>query len=280
MPIEIPVVERLTLFESRALIPIQTFTPEVYTKRMLSEGNSLLSSLFIVAMDPGASVKASYWDTGVGSDAGERYELGGHPLLTSPTAPSDDRQLITKLHNKPNLELIVTGGNVTLGVYITVVQSFASDLDSALKRDEQIVDLNRDKGIPIVTYDDAAGQFFFLKSINGNLPIAIAESGTPKHRRMAAITTPGLVQELFNESILVEEKLKKLVIVCRSHAKWTMFSDGTMIASGRCGPAESNVNFVFDVSLTLTIGSIIKLEFIANSSSPIVDVEAYMMSLT
>lgn len=280
MSIEIPVVERLTLFESRALIPIQTFTPNVYTKRMLSEGNSLLSSLFVISMDPGASIKASYWDYTVGSELGERYELGGHPLVTSPTAPSNDRRLITQLHNKPNLELIVTGGSVTLGVYITVVQSFASDLDSALKQDEQVVDLNRDKGIPVVTFDEAANKFFFLKSINGNLPIALAESGTPKHRRIATLTTPGVVQELFNESILVEEKLKKIVIACRSHAKWTMFNGATMIASGRCGPAESNVSFVFDVSLTLEIGSIIKLEFIANSSSPIVDVEAYVMSLT
>ena len=66
----------------------------------------------------------------------------------------------------------MAGGNATFSIYITIVNSTASDIDSALVLHEQIANLLRDKGIPTVGYDPIDGRFYFLEVDEGRLIIA------------------------------------------------------------------------------------------------------------
>jgi len=169
----------LDTFQTQTLIPLENRPADTYERKMLIEGNSILSSLFIESMDPGASIKVNYWDTSAGSDATERYELNGHNLVST-GAPITDRVLVTKIHNKPNVEVIVSGGSVKFGIYVTVVTDFASDIDSALVLDATAFQALIDKGMVVAGLDRTNDVLRFLSvDANGNLQFAFEGVGTP-----------------------------------------------------------------------------------------------------
>lgn len=161
---------RLGLYESKPVLPIRQLTAGTYVIPLFTEGNSLLSSVYVRSISGGGSVKVNYFDFGPGNNdlPGERYDLTSHQLIT--TADTTDRILVTKLHNKPHIEMIVTG-TVEFGIYVTVVASFASDLESNLKLHAQLADLLKDKGLPSMGYDSGDGKFYFLPLDNGALKI-------------------------------------------------------------------------------------------------------------
>lgn len=156
---------RLGLFDSQTILPIQTLGPGTYEVKLLTQGNSLISTVFVESMSGGASVKVNWWDFGVGGDNGERVNLQSHPLISS--APVSDRIIVSRIHDKPVAEIVITGGSVTLGIYVTVVSSFASDSDAALVLDGQAVDLTQDRGNPKGIYDPVAHQWFLARGSMG-----------------------------------------------------------------------------------------------------------------
>jgi hypothetical protein len=271
---------RLGLYETKAIVPMATFTPDTYTQRLLTEGNSILSSLFVESMDMGASVQVNYWDYGAGSESGERFNLTSHNFITAPTIPTPDRILVTKLHNKPVVEIIVTGGNVRLGIYITVVASFASDLDSALKKDAQVADLLNDKGMPAITYDPNQGKFYMLRSEQGVIPVSFSEAGTIFHDQSSDVTTPGVQQTLIDVSVPggFTRKLTEVVVVCRSHGSYIVESDGAIIGSGRTGPATPKDVMTWNPRRSIPATKDIKVKFTADSAAPVSNVESYVMA--
>lgn len=155
---------RMSLYETRAIVPLTVHPVGVFEQPLHIEGNSILSSVFFKS-GPG-SVKVDYYDTTTGTEVGEEFSLDSHDLISSPTT---DRILVTRVHNKPIVRVTVTGGSAEFGIYITVVASFASDLDSALVRDIQTANLVTDKAMIAASYDAISGQFKFLRSINGRL---------------------------------------------------------------------------------------------------------------
>lgn len=157
-------VQRLALYETKAVVPLDTYPVGVTLQPLHVEGNSLLSSVFYKSGS--GTVLVEYYDTTTGEGFGEEYELGAHAPVS---AFGTNRVLFTRLHNKPVARITVTGGSVEFGVYITVVASFASELDSALIFDGQTADLLRDKGLVAGTYDDITGEFKLLRSTNGRL---------------------------------------------------------------------------------------------------------------
>lgn len=164
---------RLELYETKPVIPTMTLGPGSYSQRLLCQGNSILSTLFVESVDPGASIEVKYYDFGVGYTAGERFDLDTHGVLTAPAINPPNRILITRLHDKPIIEIEITGGNVRFGVYLTVVASFASELDSALKKEAETADLTSDLGMPVMCYDENTGQYHFLRCDNGVLPVSV-----------------------------------------------------------------------------------------------------------
>jgi hypothetical protein len=150
-------------------MPLQVRPPGVYRFETHIEGNSILSSVFAKAIDAGATIDARWVDYTTGKEEGEEYELEAHRQLTDADALVTDRITVTRIHNKPHLEVTVAGGNAEFSVYFTVVSSFASDLDNALVFDQQIANLARDKGMPIAGYDEDGGTFNFIRAEDGRL---------------------------------------------------------------------------------------------------------------
>ena len=273
---------RLGLYESKILIPLVSRGPGVYIQKMFTEGNSILSTLFVESLDVGASVYAEYFDFGVGGEVGEAVFLQAHDIVT--TAVTSDRQLVTKMHNKPYIRLTVAGGNVVFGVYITVVVSQASDIDSALKKDNQIVSLPNDKGIPIVIYDTDSGRWHFAQGDNGVQDvhvvgnISIGLTGTPLFLEAATLTTPSTEQTLISYTVPASKTLNiaSARVVCRQESFFEVYGDGTLIGSGRTGPASPNVYFDYSVSPSFVSGKIIEIKATARSGSPASSIEAYV----
>jgi hypothetical protein len=139
---------RIGLYEAKTVVPIDIFPAGTYEFWIgQPAGNSLLSTVFVQELDPGASVKINYFDSGPGGGQGpgERIDLEGHTLVT--TAPKSERRIITRISNKPKIEIIVTGGEAVLGVHIAVVTDFPQE--PALK-DGDTADLGVNKGAPIM----------------------------------------------------------------------------------------------------------------------------------
>lgn len=167
-------VTRLALYETKAVVPVQDFAPGVYTYPLHTMGNSLLSTLWVKTAG-GATVTIKYWDFGPGGAEfpGERVDLKTHATIS--TDDTTDRIIVTSLHDKPRIEITVTGGTATFGVYVTVVATFASDLDANLKFDQEDANLSQDRGLVISGYNPEDNKFYFLR-VNKNGSISYNES--------------------------------------------------------------------------------------------------------
>jgi hypothetical protein len=156
---------RIGLYEAKVIVPIQEFTPGTYQFQFgMPAGNSILSTIFVQDLDVGASVKVNYHDCGPGDGtlAGERVDLDGHPLINIGT-PRSDRRIIARLANKPKAEVIVSGGNVTLGIHIAVVADFPQEPNLL---DGQTAELNNDKGSPVMVLG-SDGKWYAWRGDNG-----------------------------------------------------------------------------------------------------------------
>lgn len=169
---------RLGLYEAKTIVPIQIFDPGTHQVIIgMPAGNSLLSTVFVQYLDPATTVKINYYDFGPGDGtlAGERVDLEGHTLIS--TAPISNRRIISRLVNKPRLEIIVTGGQAVLGVHVGVVSDFPQEPELL---DGQDVDFTADKGSPIMVLgsddkwyawrgDNGVGKVEIVGSVQTNL---------------------------------------------------------------------------------------------------------------
>jgi hypothetical protein len=163
-------------FETSAILERIVRAPETYRRLIAVSGNSVLSSVFVQAMDPGATLDIRYWDTTTGSEITEEYNLGNHLQITPAhlgVKGFTNRIIITKVHNKAFVDAVVAGGNVTFGLYATIVSSFASDLDAALKLEGEAIDLIEDHGLPITVFETSTNTWKFLRAINGRLQVDV-----------------------------------------------------------------------------------------------------------
>ena len=159
-------------FETKTALELETRPPGTYYIQVMVRCNSLLSSVFVKACAGGATVKANYYDTTTGdSTTPERYDLNSHVLLGTADVGDTNRILVTKIHNKPILEVVVTGGAVEFGVYITAVTETASDLDASLKLHLQDADISEDKGLVVAGYDAVLDKFFLLPIEGGAVKV-------------------------------------------------------------------------------------------------------------
>lgn len=272
---------RLGLYDSRSIVELGTFGPGVYIQKMFCEGNSILSTAFLQAKDAGASVLVDYYDYGVGGDVGELVAIGSHNVLN--VAGTSDRKLMSRMHNKPVIRWTVTGGNVTFGVYVTVVVTQASDIDNALKYDGQTVDFILDKGIPQVIYDSASGLWEFasgtdgIQDVNVTGAISIIDDGVPTFVDSSGLTTPGTVQTLLSYTVpaLKTFNLLSIAVSCRQESTISIFGDSLLIGSGRTGAASPNFIFPYRVARSYVSGKIIEVKATARSGSAVASIESY-----
>lgn len=166
----------LNEFQTLAILPLAVRSIETYFRLASISGNSILSSVFVKSMDPGSLLEVKYWDTTTGGEVSEQYILGQHrvidPSMLGPKGFTD-RETFTRIHDKVFCEVTVTGGNVEFGIYVTVVSSFATDLDAALKYEGDDVQILLDKGMPITVYETVDDTWKFLRAINGRVQVDV-----------------------------------------------------------------------------------------------------------
>lgn len=172
--------------ESNTIFPLQVYAPETYELFIQPNGNSLLSSLLVLELDLGATVTVNYWQTTSGNETQERTNLAGHDPI-SVTSTSADQVLVTRIHNKVYIEVIVTGGNARFGIYASVVSSFATDLEAALKKDEQPAELATDRGLPLAILNTTTDQYEIWEGEDGIPAVRLAGD---VQVNIASVTTP------------------------------------------------------------------------------------------
>lgn len=272
-------IVRLALYESKAIVPVQTFAPGTYQIPMQVEGNSLLSTVYVKAVDAGASVKANYWDFGPGNGnlTGERVDLQSHQSIA--VGGVTDRLIVTGMHNKPRLELVVTGGSVEVGVYLSVVATFASDLDQNLKLDAQLANLVHDKGLPPVTYDAENGRFYFLRSYRGVL-LSQADEGVPffAEDTIAGVPASQETALTFTVPTGIIRKLTQVVVSSTIRGLFKVYADSDIIGSGRLGPANLNVSFQFSPPRPIAAEAVVTVTFEAPADAPVASVDCYVQA--
>lgn len=273
---------QLSELESSPLFDLGVRPANTYRRLIQARGNSLLSTVFVKSMDPGATIKVNYYDQTTGRSSGERNDLQTHPLISegSVTLPYSNRLTVTRIHDAPVAEVIVTGGSVEFGLYATVVSSFASDLDAALVSDGQEYDVNFDKGMPVVTYDPDLNKMFFLRGKGGYIGVT-TDVGEPSHTRGSILSVPGseVTVASFTSPASVQRNLRNILIHTGSVGNYTILLDGaTVIGSGSIAPGELNGHFKFDPPYPIPSGSVVDLKFAALADSPASLVRGYLMA--
>lgn len=158
--------------DTNTLLKLETRPASIYRAKMITKTNSILSSIFVKAIDPGATLQVNYFDTTTGTEAdNERYDLDSHDLITDADVGKTFRLTVTRIHNKPQMEAIVTGGSILFGLYITGVSSFASDLDAALLREGDPLVLTSTKGLPTMCFNETQNQFEFLRCTDDGIKV-------------------------------------------------------------------------------------------------------------
>lgn len=153
----------MELYETRAIVPLASYGVGVFERKLFPQGNSLLSTLFVKA-SAGATVLVEYYEATTGEDDGEDTLLEAH---TTPAPGLADKIIVNKIHNKPRVRVTITGAAATVGVYATVVSSFASDVGSSLFKDNSTATLALDLGSQGVIYDPILGKHFFARGSSG-----------------------------------------------------------------------------------------------------------------
>lgn len=247
------------------------------------QGNSILSSVFVTAIDPGMTLKINYFDTSSGTfdrDM-ERFELDGHDLIDdSITVPLTQRLTVTRIHNKPQIEVVITGaGTVTFGLYFTVVSSFATDLDAALIREGDTFVPTDTRAIPIACLDETAGTLHFLRCDGGSLSVS-ETLGDKNDFTFDGTSTPGVEQDLVDETLSATLRtfVRHVRVACRNHGNWKLLNDTTMIAAGLTGPAMTNDDYTFNIPYELAPSENLTLKFTGLTGDPASMLRAFVQT--
>lgn len=273
---------RLATYDSRSLVPLATRAAGVYIQKLAVAGNSILSSVFVESLDVGASVLVEYFDFGVGGDVGEAYQLNSHDPVNS--AGTTDRKLVSGIHDKPYLKCTVSGGNVRFGVYGTVVLTTASDIDNALQREADIVSLTVDKGMPVMVYDEANGEWKFARGEDGIQDVrvvgnvSIGEPGDPLFQDFSGLSTPGIEQTLISYTVPAGKTLNLLAVyvISRQESTFKIEGDSALIGSGRTGPANPMGLFEYRIARSFSSGKLINIKASVRAGAAPGDIECYL----
>lgn len=265
----------------RAVTPVSTiFQP------LLIEGNSILSSVFVHAMDAGASLTVRYFETTTGDVSNERSNLAEHQVITpsmlNSTYGVTSKITVTTIHNKPNLEIIVQGGNVDFGIYATVVSSFAVNLEGSLVYDNQLATLAKDKAIAIAGIDPS-GKFQILNTANGNLVVdahvVSTNSGTPLFFGGAATSVAsGVESTILSYTVPNGNSLsiENITVSSDNVSSFKVLVDNNVVAIQRTYFTQLNARFEFSACLKMLAAQTVQLKAMHTRSS-LADFNGYLV---
>lgn len=263
---------------TRDVFKLETLGPGTHIKTLEIRGNAILSSLYVKSIDVGATIKVNYFQTTSGTvPDGERFDLNSHALIST---TGTDQIAVTRIHNKPVVEVIITGGTVEFGLYLTVNDELATDIDAALVSDGQVANLANDKGIPIACYDEATGEWLIIRC---PLPVTIsgdADVGAKFVYQFNGTTTPGTEQALINTSThaTLITSVRSVRVSSRNHGAWELLAGGVIIGSGLVGPATPNDDFKLDIPEEVAVSTNLRLNFLAHSGQASCKLDAFVQT--
>ena len=242
---------RLGLYESQIVLPFSanladlSRPPGIYKERVAIAANSILSTLWVKSIDPGASVSARWYDIGPGNDelTGERIYLSDHQTIS--TNDTSDRRLITRLHNKAFVEVTVAGGSAVFGIYVTAV----SDFPMPGYVDGQPVIVSSDSGLASVIFDPTANKFYLTRGTAGVADVNVVGGtiyvGAPGQRftLKSTVETDGTWQTIIKEQVPVGKiwRLVSAKFLTPCIGRGDIIIDGISVDEALTSPAENNV---------------------------------------
>lgn len=276
MAVTNPTIINMDQFDTNELLKLESRAPDTYNAKMMIRGNSLLSSVYVKSITPGATLKVNYFDTTTGTDGiGERFDLNSHALIDDTAAGKTFRLVIPRIHNKPQVEVIVAGGTVEFGVYITVIADFpitGSILDG------QEAALAGDGGIPIVVFDPADGKFYLLRGTGGALAVDPDAVGLGHVFTGVGAISPGPETVVISETVPAGKtwRLRYGEIACRGFGKWRLLRDGVLIAGGVTSAAREHDRVSLPQGLVATAGQVIELRYTYTHGPASIDISAFL----
>jgi hypothetical protein len=259
---------------------MQTLGTGTHIQQVAPYGNAILSTVWAKALDVGASLEVKWFDLGPGDGSfpGERIYLGSHTTIT--TNDTSDRRIVPRLHNKAFCEVIITGGDVTFGIYASAVADFPQ---TAPYLDGQVAVLASDGGNAFAIYNPVDGKFYLARGPDGSLNVNLT-GGTlqetdvnPVCFRFRGVTTPNISQVLISETVPVDTlwKLRSCKIISRCYGEFIFKLNSDIIGEGKCSQAESNPTHVLTPYFKANAADIVKVEFIQNYGAQM-DLAAYL----
>lgn len=229
--VHLPLVQ-IKEFQTQELFPLREVSPGTYHVPLQIEGNSVLSSLLVTAVDTGATITVNYFQTTTGEENEERSPLVSH---TTKFAGSNaaDTIIVARVHLKPVVEIVISGGNVTFGLMVTMVSAFASDIESCLFKDQYSV-VGGERGIPMMTIDDDTGKMLFLRTKGGKIITNEEPSGDPVHLTHADTLANGerrliLKKQQFDKSF----RISQFSVISASDYRVSVQINGSLALSSR-----------------------------------------------
>jgi hypothetical protein len=256
--INLPLVQ-LKEFETQEIFQLREVSPGAYRVPLQIQGNSLLSSLLVTAVDRDASIKVNYFQTTTGVETEERSPLVSHQIKTI-GANEAETIIVARVHLKPVVEVIVEGGNVTFGLMITMVSAFASDIESSLFKDSYQL-IGTERGIPLMTVDDSTGQMKFMRSKEGQLIMRESSEGSALHFTHSDRLLPFqrkvcLAHQLFNKAM----KFSRFTVVSNSDYRVSVQINGSLALSVRTSKYQPTTELNIEPFKVAATGALITIE--------------------
>lgn len=272
---------RLGLYDTMALIPVSAFSAGSYLFPTSTYSNSLLSTIWVKQIDPGAVITSRWYDIGPGSGnfPGEKIYISAHKTIS--TSDTSDRRLVPAIHNKAFLEIEITGGSATFGVYITAVSSFPQD---APYRDGQEVLFSTDAANGLAILDPSDDKWHFLRGPQGALnaylvggSVGADPAGEPFLFLARTQTTPNVYQTLITQTVPAGKlwKTRQAKVICRASGEYQIYADSDIIGEGKTSQAETNSKFDWKPYCKQAENKVITLKYRQNFGAA-QDVAAYL----
>jgi hypothetical protein len=267
----------LSQYQTKSALVLAERAPGTYLVKMMIRGNSLLSSVYVKSISPGATLKVNYYDTTTGSDlTTERFELESHDLIDDTAAGKTFRISIPRIHNKPQAEVIVTGGTVEFGVYITVVDFVAADIDNALVREGDAFNPATSRALPVACYDTDTGTLHFVRCGDGGM--AVSPPGNPWDSWARINSTPGVMASVISGAASATSTLRisQAGIVSAISGLWELVVGGAIRASGQTAPGKPDAVRKLEPAILVPSGATYEIRFKARAASPIALVDGHL----
>lgn len=256
--VNLPLVQ-IKEFQTQELFPLREVSPGTYHIPLQIEGNSLLSSLLVTDVSVGAVIQVNYFQTTTGDEADERTPLVSHAAKFAGSTAADTI-IVARVHLKPVVEVVISGGNVTFGLMVTMVSAFASDIESSLFKDDYAV-VGTERGIPLMTIDDSTGRMKFMRSKDGKLITNEEPSGEHVHMTHSDTLDPDerrlvLKKQQFDKSF----RMAQFTVVSASDYRVTVQVNGSLTLSSRTSKYQPQSDQHLDPYRIAPANSVVTIE--------------------